>query len=253
MTGVNDLTDVHSVDVVVHPDKQALSDSIAARLVTAILDAQAERDVVHLSLTGGSLGSDLWASVAALPAREAVDWSRVELWWGDERYLPAGDPDRNDVQNDEAGLDRLGLRPERVHRVAGPDASASLEESATAYGHEMRADGSGEFDVVLLGVGPDGHVASLFPQHPAQRVGDAVAIPVTDSPKPPPERVSLTFEALNRARQVWFLVAGDDKAEAVAAALRPGADRWDVPAAGVRGRLATTWWLDEPAASRLDA
>lgn len=233
-----------------HPDKQAAAGAAAAALVEALAAAQAEGREPQVALTGGSMGSAIVQAVLDGP-HDQVDWSKVTVWWGDERYLPAGDPDRNDVQNDAAGLDRLGLRPERVHRVAGPDASASLEESATAYGHEMRADGSGEFDVVLLGVGPDGHVASLFPQHPAQRVGDAVAIPVTDSPKPPPERVSLTFEALNRARQVWFLVAGDDKAEAVAAALRPGADRWDVPAAGVRGRLATTWWLDEPAAAGL--
>ncbi|WP_404382519.1 6-phosphogluconolactonase [Knoellia locipacati] len=241
---------VGDAEVVVHPGKQALADAIAARLVTAILDAQASRGVAHLSLTGGSLGSDIWASVAASPARASVDWSQVELWWGDERYLPAGDEDRNDVQNDAAGLASLPLDPAKVHRVPGPDASESAEASATAYGESMRASGAGAFDVMILGVGPDGHVASLFPGHPAQQTTDAIAIAVHDSPKPPPDRVSLTFEALRRSREVWFVVAGADKAEAVAAGVS-GAPPERSSAAQVRGEERTLWLLDADAAQQL--
>lgn len=237
-------------EVVVHPGKQELADAIAARLVTAVLDAQAQRGVAHLSLTGGSLGSDIWASVAASPAREAVDWAQVELWWGDERYLPAGDTDRNDVQNDAAGLASLPLDADKVHRVPGPDVSESAEASATAYGESMRASGAGSFDVMILGVGPDGHVASLFPGHPAQQTTDAIAIAVHDSPKPPPDRVSLTFEALRRSREVWFVVAGADKAEAVANAVS-GAPPELSSAAQVRGEERTLWLLDTEAAQRL--
>ena len=238
------------VEVVVHPGKQELSDALAARLVTAVIDAQARQDVVHLSLTGGSLGSDLWASVAALPARSAVDWSRVELWWGDERYLPTGDQDRNDVQNDEAGLASLPLNRARVHRVPGPDATKDAEASATAYGQSIRASGAGAFDVMILGVGPDGHVASLFPGHPAQQTTDALTVAVHDSPKPPPDRVSLTFEALRRSREVWFIVAGADKAEAVARGVH-GAPPEESSAAQVRGEERTLWLLDADAAQRL--
>ncbi|MFW5474220.1 6-phosphogluconolactonase [Knoellia sp. CPCC 206450] len=238
------------VEVVVHPGKQELSDAIAARLVTAVVDAQARRGVAHLCLTGGSLGSEIWRSVAALPARHAVDWSRVELWWGDERYLPAGDPDRNDVQNDDAGLASLPLGPAHIHRVPGPDASESAEASATAYGESMRASGAGAFDVMMLGVGPDGHVASLFPGHPAQQTTDAIAIAVHDSPKPPPDRVSLTFEALRRSREVWFVVAGADKAEAVANGTS-GAGPDVSSAAQVTGEERTLWLLDAEAAERL--
>ena len=197
------------------------------------------------------MGSAIIASLLARPTRTAVDWSKVTVWWGDERYLPAGDADRNDTQNDAAGLSDLGLDPARVHRVPGPDTSASAEDSATAYAAALREHGSGAFDVVLLGVGPDGHVASLFPHHTAQRTQDAIAVAVHDSPKPPPDRVSLTFECLDRTRQVWFLVAGPDKADAVAAALAEDADRWDVPASGPRGTQATVWWLDEAAAAQL--
>ena len=238
--------------VVVHPDKQALADAAAARLVTAVLDAQTRSPEAQVALTGGSMGSAIIASVARQPGRSAVDWSRVRVWWGDERYLPAGDPDRNDTQNDEAGLTALGLDPAKIHRVAGPEASESAEASADAYAATIREHGQGGWDVVLFGVGPDGHVASLFPHHPAQRETDAIAVAVHDSPKPPPDRVSLTFECFERSREVWFLVSGDDKAEAVSAALAPGADRWDGPAAGPRGSDATLWLLDAAAASKLD-
>jgi 6-phosphogluconolactonase len=237
--------------VVVHPDKQQLADASGARLALALADAQADGRDGQVALTGGSMGSAVIAAVAASPLRTLVDWSRVVLWWGDERYLDAGDPDRNDTQNDEAGLTGLGLDPARVHRVAGPDASPSAEASADAYATPVREHGSGAIDVVLLGVGPDGHVASLFPHHPAQRIEGAIAVAVHDSPKPPPDRVSLTFECLNRTREVWFLVAGDDKADAVAAALAPGADRWDVPATGVHGTEATRWLVDRAAAGAL--
>lgn len=250
MTGANDISQVHDVDVIVHPGKQELSDATAARLVTAIADAQANRDVVHVSLTGGSLGSDLWASMAVLPARSAVDWSRVELWWGDERYLPAGDPDRNDVQNDAAGLASLPLDPARVHRVLGPDASDSAEASAAAYGELMGASGAGAFDVMILGVGPDGHIASLFPGHPTQQSKDGLAVAVHDSPKPPPDRVSLTFEALARSREVWFIVAGADKAKAVANGVA-GAGPALSSAAQVKGEQRTLWLVDADAAENL--
>ena len=237
--------------VVVHPGKQALADAAGARLATALLDAQAARGEAHVVLTGGSMGSAIIASLLAGAGRAAVDWSRVWAWWGDERYLLAGAGDRNDTQNDAAGLSALGLDPGRVMRVAGPGTSASAEQSATTYAAALAGHADTPFDVVLLGVGPDGHVASLFPHHPTQRTEGVTTVAVHDSPKLPPDRVSLTFERLERAREVWFLVSGADKADAVARALAPGADRWDVPAAGVRGIDATRWLIDRDAATAL--
>jgi 6-phosphogluconolactonase len=111
--------------------------------------------------------------------------------------------------------------------------------------------GSGEFDVMMLGVGPDGHVASLFPGFPQLDVDDRIAVGVTGSPKPPPERISLTFSALNRSKSVWFLVSGDQKAAAVASALAEGTDLHDTPAAGVSGSEETIWFLDRAAAAQL--
>ncbi|KYH44583.1 6-phosphogluconolactonase [Branchiibius sp. NY16-3462-2] len=235
----------------VHPDKQSVADAGAARLLTAIIDAQAERDEAQLALTGGSMGSTILTSLVNQPGRDAVDWHRVRIWWGDERYLPAGHPDRNDTQNDDAGLTLLGLDPAKIHRVAGPDSSSSVQDSAAAYAEDLRQYGQGAFDVVMLGVGPDAHVASLFPHHPAQQITGAIAVPVEDSPKPPPTRVSLTFEALNRTRAVWFLVSGAEKADAVAAATAPDALPWDVPAAGVHGSEDSVWLVDRAAAASL--
>lgn len=237
--------------VVVHPSKQALADAAAARLVVALVDAQSARGVAHVSLTGGSMGSEIVRSLAATPARAAVDWTRVHVWWGDERYLPAGDPDRNDTQNDDAGLDTLGLDPAHVHRVAGPDASASAEESAQAYADAIHAAGHDAFDVMVLGVGPDGHIASLFPHHPAAGTTDAMAVAVHDSPKPPPDRVSLTRECLERSRLVWFLVAGGDKADAVRRGVT-GSPFAETPAAHVLGSEQTLWLVDTDAAADLD-
>jgi 6-phosphogluconolactonase len=238
--------------VLVLPDKQSVADAGAARLVTALLDAQAEGRAPHVALTGGSLGSAIVASVLQVPAHTSVDWSTVSVWWGDERYLPAGDQDRNDTQNDAAGLDRLGLDSALVHRVPGPDSSASAEESALAYTATLRGSGGGTFDVMILGVGPDGHVASLFPGHPAQLTQDAIAVAVHDSPKPPPDRVSLTFECLNRSERVWFLVAGTDKAQAVRHGVE-GAGPDLSSAAQVHGIRETLWLVDRDAAAGLPA
>jgi 6-phosphogluconolactonase len=238
--------------VVVHRDQESLADAAAARLVVSLLDAQSARGVAHVSLTGGSMGSHIVTSLTRVPARGAVDWSRVHVWWGDERYLPAGDPERNDTQNGDAGLDTLGLEPSHVHRVPGPDASTSAEASAEAYAAALREHGQGSlFDVMVLGVGPDGHVASLFPHHPTAATADAMAVAVHDSPKPPPDRVSLTRECLEHSREVWFLVSGADKADAVRRGVT-GAPFETTPAAHVHGQERTLWLVDADAAAHLE-
>jgi 6-phosphogluconolactonase len=237
--------------VVVHRDAQALADAAAARLVVALVDAQSARGVAHMSLTGGSMGSQIVTSLTRVPARTAVDWSRIHVWWGDERYLPAGDPDRNDTQNDDAGLDELGLDPAHVHRVPGPDVTSTAEASAEAYAATLREHGGGAFDVMVLGVGPDGHVASLFPHHPAAATADALTVAVHDSPKPPPDRVSLTRECLERSHEVWFLVSGADKADAVRRGVT-GAPFETTPAAHVHGLDRTLWLVDAAAAADLE-
>jgi 6-phosphogluconolactonase len=243
--------------VVVHRDKQLLADAAAARLVTAIVDAQASRGEADIVLTGGSMGSAILTSLGSSPARDAIDWTRVNIWWGDERYLPAGDPERNDTQAMEALLAHVPLDPARVHPMPAADGPEGdrVEDAARRYAGELAAAANlGEdvprFDVVMLGVGPDAHVASLFPEHPALHDEEASVVAVHGSPKPPPTRISLTFRSLCTGRDVWFLVSGEDKARAVGLALS-GAGVRQAPAAGVSGRRSTTWLIDRPAAAHV--
>jgi 6-phosphogluconolactonase len=238
------------------PSPDALAAAVAGRLVIRLAAIQSAGRTPVVGLTGGSIAVKIHeAVVAASEGHEDVDWSKVEFWWGDERYLPANDGERNAKQAWDAMLSHLDVSPGRVHEIPASDSShETVQDAATAYGDEMRARGPGHFDVLMLGLGPDGHVASLFPGSEQLDIDDAIAVPVTDSPKPPPERVSLTFEALNHAEEVWFVVAGSDKAEAVAKALASGddaADVHDIPAVGVHGRERTVWFLDEEAASKL--
>ncbi|GER23405.1 6-phosphogluconolactonase [Zafaria cholistanensis] len=246
--------------VVVHPDAATLAAAAAARLVVALQDAQAERGEATLVLTGGSVGIETLKALAGSPALAAVDWSRVNLWWGDERFVEASSGDRNAVQAEVllSVLDRLGLDRGRVHPMGSSDAFATPEEAAADYARQLAAEAAEGadpalpvpvIDVLLLGMGPDSHIASLFPDHAGARVREGSVTAIHGSPKPPPLRVSLTFGAINTARQVWFLVAGQDKAPAVAVAVTGEAPRERVPAAGASGTRATLWMLDAAAAS----
>lgn len=242
--------------VVVVRDADVLAEAVAARLLTRLVDAQALRGTASLVLTGGRTGIAVLAAVRRSPARAAVDWSRVDVWWGDERFVPADDPARNERQARAALLDGLPLDPRRVHPMGaagGPDGE-DVDAAAGRYADELRAAAHPDhdlpaFDVLLLGVGQEGHVASLFPEAPGVH-DDRPVIGVHGSPKPPPTRISLGFRALDAAREAWLVVAGADKAPAVLMALS-GAGRVQVPAAGVRGRSATLWLLDEGAAAGL--
>lgn len=232
----------------VHPDSTTLATSVAGELLARLADAQAAGHVPQIALTGGTIAEEIHREVARLSPSTDVDWSRVVVWFGDERFVAPDSPDRNALQAREAFLDAVGAT--LVHEMPSTASAASPDAGATAYAAELREHGAGELDVVMLGIGPDGHVASLFPGFRQLDVTDTTAVGVTGSPKPPPERISLTFPALNRARSVWFLVSGEGKADAVARALG-GADRRDIPAAGVTGHDETIWFLDRGAASAL--
>ncbi|MFD3453574.1 6-phosphogluconolactonase [Streptomyces sp. NPDC058691] len=245
--------------VVVHRDKELMAQAVAARLITRVVDAQAARGTASVVLTGGRNGNALLAALAGSPARDAIDWARLDLWWGDERFLPAGDPDRNDTQAREALLDAVPVDPARVHTMPVSDGAYGndADAAAEAYAEELaRAAGPEDhgrvpsFDVLMLGVGPDTHVASLFPGHPGVRETERTVVGVHGSPKPPPTRVSLTLPAIRAAREVWLLAAGEDKAGAVAVALS-GSGEIQAPAAGARGRSRTLWLLDRTAAAKL--
>lgn len=232
-------------------DPDALADVVAAALIQRLAEVQADGGVPSVALTGGTIAEKIHRAVATSMDGLDVDWSEVDFYFGDERYVDSWSDERNALAARRDLLDQVGVDPARVHEMPASDSGLSLEEAAAEYADTVHAHGTGEFDVVMLGVGPDGHVASLFPGHPALDVDDRIAVAVTGSPKPPPERLSLTFAALNRTRAVWFVVSGDGKAEAVARARSSDADPHDVPAAGVAGREETIWWVDATAASAL--
>jgi 6-phosphogluconolactonase len=241
---------VSGVEVRRHDDADLLVGDVASALLERLEAAQARGEVPQVGLTGGSIAEALHRELARRAADSSLDWSRVVFWWGDERFVPAGDPDRNALQAREALLDHVGVDPANVHEVAASDEVATAEDAAAAYSEALREHGAGFFEVLMLGVGPDGHCASLFPGHPALEARDAIAVAVHDSPKPPPDRVTLTFEAMERCRAVWFIASGEGKAEAVARALADEGSVSETPARGVRGD-ETVWWLDEGAASAL--
>ncbi|RZT17689.1 6-phosphogluconolactonase [Kribbella sp. VKM Ac-2569] len=237
---------MNQAELLIHADADDLAYAVASRFITRVVDAQSTGGVAQVVLTGGRVAAVVYRAVAESPARNQIDWQRVEFWWGDERFLPDGDPDRNETQAREALLSHLDVDPARVHPMPA-DTGQGAEAAAAAYAEELAAAGSPKFDVLMLGVGPDGHVASLFPGYPQLEVTDTAAVAVHDSPKPPPTRVSLTFPRLDRAREVWFVVSGEDKADAVARALSGD----DVPAAHPKGQDRTLWLLDQAAASKL--
>lgn len=242
-------------EIVIHEDASTLAGDVASRLLERLEEEQARGEVPQIGLTGGSIADAIHREVARRAEDSSVDWSKVVIWWGDERFVPSSSEDRNARQARTALLDQLlradpPLDPANVHEVPASDEVATVEESAAAYSTTMRAQGAGGFSVLMLGIGPDGHIASLFPEHPALDITDQIATAVHDSPKPPPLRVSLTFEALGHARAVWFLVSGAEKASAVAAALA-GGDRREIPARGVAGTEETVWLVDAAAAGEL--
>jgi 6-phosphogluconolactonase len=244
--------------VVIHRDATVLAAAVAARLVTTLVDAQTARGRAHLVLTGGGIGTAVLAGLAAAPARDAIDWTRLQVWWGDERFLPAGHPDRNETGARRALLDHVRLDPAAVHPMPaaggadGDDVEAAAARYSAALGAAARPEDHAHvptFDVLLLGVGEDGHVASLFPGMPAL-FDDRPVVGVRGAPKPPPTRLTLTFGSIRAAREVWLVAAGPAKAASVALALS-GAGEVEMPAAGAAGRQRTLWLLDDAAASRL--
>lgn len=241
--------------VLVHPDKDALAGSVAARFITKIIDVLDDEDEANVCLTGGTMGAAVLSAIAGSPARDSVEWSRVSFWWGDERYLAKGDPERNETQSRRALLDALELDPARIHPMPALGEDADIHAAAARYAAELAAfsDGHGaqpRFDVTFLGVGPDGHIASLFPDHATLHVRDRTVVAEERSPKPPPARISLTMPAINRSERIWMVLSGSDKAAALGLALA-GASLDSVPVAGVLGVRRTVFFVDRDASAEV--
>ena len=213
----------------------------AAQLVAERLAEQA-RDGGSIVLTGGSTPGRAYEIAAGLEP----DWSRVELWWGDERCVPPDDRRSNYRMAKAALLDRLEREPAAVHRIEG-----ELGRDAGTAEYRLELTDVGTFDLVLLGLGPDGHVASLFPNFPTLDVTSRDVVGSEAGHEPFVDRISLTLPRLCNTRELLFLVAGEDKADAVARALAGGPSR-QTPGSLARSAEGTTRAiLDRAAAAKL--
>jgi len=217
----------------VFPDTTSLQVAAADYILEAARVAIAARGVYRLVLAGGETPRSVYARLAV--ARAA--WDRWLLYFGDERCLPAGDAQRNDGMAHRVWLDRVPIPPANVHSIP---AELGADIAAARYADMLAA--IGDFDLVLLGLGEDGHTASLFPGQPT---GGADVLAVHAAPKPPPERVTLSAARLSRTRQALFLVTGAGK-HAALTAWRQGRD---IPARHIAPPGGVDLWLDASAAT----
>lgn len=220
----------------VFADAEELAAGVATAFGHRLHHLQQAGTTPRVALTGGRIATRAYELIDG----EGVDWQNVEFWWGDERFVPEGHNDRNDQQAKDTFLDRFEVPADHIHSMPAHGCDLSMAEAADQYAATLPES----FDLVLLGLGPDGHIASLFPGFEPT---DRLAVEVFNSPKPPPQRISLTIPALSNTAAVWFVVAGEDKAAAVAKSQQAGAVD-EFPARGVQGRDETAWWLDEAAA-----
>lgn len=250
---------------------EAVAEAVAIKLLAVLEETVAIRGIAHVSLTGGGAGIKTLESVADLvlqPGVPAPDWSKVHIWWGDERLLPEGDAERNDVQARKALLDQLisdhGLPEENIHPMPTSEQAESPEAGALIYAQQLEscAPEGGlnglslpPIAVMLLGMGPDAHINSLFPGKDALDVTGRTTAGEQDAPVElgPSQRITLTFDAVHTASRVWVGATGAEKANAVAAALSPEEEISRTPAAGAWGAEETVWHVDRAAASKLTA
>lgn len=239
--------------VIVEDEKTDVIARVARDARRYLVRVLAQQDSAHVTLTGGSVGIGVLQYLGATDndvlEEERVDWTRVHLWWGDERWVPAGHEERNDVQAEAVFIRALGFTDDHVHRMPASDEGTSLDDAAKAYATELAGFLTGKskgFDLVFLGIGPDAHVASLFPGRGSEAESPLSVIAVRDSPKPPPERLSLTLGTINSAAHVWLVTAGSDKSDAIRLTL--GAPNVDTaPASAVSGNIETRVYCDTSA------
>lgn len=241
--------------VLIHAGKAELTAAVGGRVIRTARRTLAAQASMNIVLTGGSVGIGVLAAINESPERDEIDWSRVHFWWGDERWLATGHAERNDQQARDALLSHLSIPAANLHPFPAADNGRELDAAAEHYAAELAsAADEGQtlphFDLLLLGVGPDGHIASLFPDRPELMDAPGPVVAVRNSPKPPPERLSLTLGAINSAERVWLVLAGGDKASALGLALA-GASRYQVPAAAAEGRRRTVFFVDEDAAAEV--
>ena len=231
-----------------YTDVDEVAAGVARHLVEHLIALQDRQPHVHLSLAGGDVAQQAYAHFATLATTAGLDPAGLDLWWSSERFVPTTDPDRHATQALAVLARTFTLVPGQTHPMPPKEGQADPDEAAFAYATEL---GSTVFDVCLLEMGADGHVAAIFPDHPsmkAQEGSSALAMGVSNAPGQPSERVTLTFQAINRSRQVWVMASGVDRCSILT---RVFAGDPTLPASHVHGVDKTLWFLDLAAAADL--
>lgn len=241
------------MSILIYPDSDTLSHEAARYVVRVANEAIAAHGRFTFALSGGSTPKKLYGLLASEPYRGQIDWAVVDIFWSDERCVPPDDPESNYQMAEQVFLSHIPIPANQVHRM--PDDSQDRDAASYAYTLEMQrsfgTDGVPTFDLIQLGMGPEGHTASLFPHQPSLHEQQRVVMPVT-VPKPPPPRLTFTPRILNAASHILFLVTGAEKQDAVQAVLEGKYDPQEYPAQIVRPEKGeVTWMLDAQAAAKL--
>jgi 6-phosphogluconolactonase len=231
------------IETIVFENSDVLVSSAAAMIASRLKDLSISGDEFHIAITGGTVGTRTLESLAK--QTQQTDLSRLHIWWVDERYVTRDSPDRNELQARKAWLSSSTIPEINIHAFQSSE-YGTIEEAAADFARAIEQHRP-KFELVLLGMGEDGHVASLFPGARAEATGNWVAVE-KNSPKPPSERLSLSLTALNSAEEVIFLVSGIEKARAVGDVF---SGNRELPAANVSGKQSTIWLLDKDAASKI--
>jgi len=212
-----------TIDVRAVADAADLAEQAAAHVAQAVRDTLKRKSFFNLALCGGTTPLGLYGRLARPPYDRELPWHEIHVFWGDERFVPPAHPDSNFQAARRALLDHVSLPPDNVHRIETE--GLTLEESAQAYERTLRRQfgevGFPAFDLTLLGLGADGHTASLFAGFPALEEKKRWVATVKNAPKPPPERITLTLPVLRSSRRIALLVSGPDKAKPLNEALSP--------------------------------
>jgi 6-phosphogluconolactonase len=239
--------------IATYPDSDTLSQQAAQFTVRIAAESLVTHGRFMIALAGGSTPKKLYALLASEPYRSQLDWALVEVFWSDERCVPPDDSESNFRMAQETLLSKVPIPTSQIHRMPAdqPDREAASQAYVAEMRHAFGTGGIPSFDLIQLGMGPEGHTASLFPHQASLHERERLVLPVT-TPKPPPDRLTFTPPLLNAARHVLFLVTGSEKADAVHAVLEGEYNPDEYPAQIVRPTAGeVTWMLAAAAASKL--
>jgi 6-phosphogluconolactonase len=237
--------------IAIYPDIDTLSHEAAQYVVRIASESIVTRGRFTIALSGGTTPRTLYGLLGSEPYRSQIDWALVDIFWSDERCVPPDSPDSNYHMAQEVLLSRIPIPAQQVHRM--PADQPDRDAASQAYAEEMQrtfgTNGIPSFDLIQLGMGPEGHTASLFPHQASLHEQQRLVIPVS-VPKPPPDRLTFTPPVLNAARNVLFLMTGADKADALHAVLEGPYQPDEYPAQIVRPPHGEVVWMLDTAVAQ---